>query len=125
MLERCQRLREAGIPLHVEVGYRVARKFADLGYEEFYILPGRKIISLLTGQVAHFPVEHEQFFFNVLTNEEAVELLSRQGADIESLQYHDQRVWELTASLQSTGKRIAVSSESLDEAFLDLLIQLL
>ena len=60
-------------------GLRLSRGFADVGYEEFVVLPNGKLMSLFTGQQSEFSSDHRGFFFEVLTIERLIELLSQNG----------------------------------------------
>jgi hypothetical protein len=43
----------------------VARGFADVGYESFAVLPGRRLLSLFTGKITPLQEQEAEFFFLV------------------------------------------------------------
>jgi hypothetical protein len=86
----------AGSPVDLSAGARCGRGFADLGYEEFLILPPRKLLSLFTGQISELNPEHEKFFFAIPSPDQMVAELDRRGIDIVGLTFERQRTWVLT-----------------------------
>lgn len=65
-LKICSQLKDISTQ-HFEAGDRIARGFADLGFEEYLLLPNEKILSLYTASVVPFPSEHKHHFFKVLS----------------------------------------------------------
>ena len=94
-LGRCEQLKEAGIELQLGPGRRIARGFADLGYEEFYSLSGSKMASIYTGHTSELPPEHQKFFFLVPGFDTLVDEIVRRDFDLVSLEFLDQRDWQL------------------------------
>ena len=101
-----------------EEGMKIARGFADLGYEEFLLLPGGKLLALYSGQVTQFPEEHRRFFFEVPTPDQVAARLNKAFWDIRSLQLEDQRTWMLTIVNAKTGAVLTFSADLLEECFL-------
>lgn len=66
-LARCEVLKQRGFPQKIEAGTHVSRGFADLGYEQFIVLPAGTLLSLFTGDRSTLLDEHRQFFFCVPT----------------------------------------------------------
>lgn len=64
-LKRAQRLFRSGIIFDIKPGVKVAREFADIGFEEFCVLPGQKIVSLFTGAKSELPPDYQEHFFVV------------------------------------------------------------
>ena len=65
LLSLYQTLHRAGFRPPLREGRRVARGFADVGFEEFWILPARKLVSIVNGVASELQSEHERFFFAV------------------------------------------------------------
>lgn len=94
-LKLCEEFKQKCGAIPLSDGMKVARGFADLGYEEFLLLPGDKLLSLYSGQVTAFPHEHANFFFEVPTADELVDRIVRAFWDIEELVFQEQRRWVL------------------------------
>jgi hypothetical protein len=118
----CNRLRLLGLEPRFEVGDVVARGFADLGFEEFQVLPGPRLLSLTAGTVKPLPDDHRQHFFWIPSVDEAIELLEERGATIDLCSREDGRTWNVKISVQS-GASIEVSERSLHEALLHALVE--
>lgn len=118
----CNTLRLRGLEPRFEVGDVVARGFADLGFEEFQVLPGPRILSLTAGTAKPLPDDHRQHFFWIPSVDESVELLEARGVTIEACTREDHRTWTIKASRQ-TGTSIEVAARSLHEALLQALVE--
>ena len=121
-LEICQKLSHGGFRPEFYPGARVARGFADLGFEEFSFLPGQKIVSLLTGEQSAILPEHADHFFLVPSLDETLNFIHKVGIDIDSLVYQDQRQWDLRCRNIKTGECKAISDVSLEIAILKILL---
>lgn len=121
LLRSCERLKALGFAREFENGMRVARGFADLGYEEFFFLSGRKIVSIFSGQSSPFPTEHEKFFFWVPPIDVLMEAISLRGFDIENIQYPMQREWVVRARHVESGAQIETRNAELHTATADCL----
>jgi hypothetical protein len=86
-----------GLTPRFEPGDIVARGFADLGYEEFQVLPSEKILSLTAGSVSALPSEHASHFFWIPSVDELTELLERQGVSCVACSRVEQREWLVEA----------------------------
>lgn len=96
ILTRFEKLFQSGmLSTDFRPGGRFARSFADVGFEEFLILPNGALCSLVSGQKSSVGAEHDEHLFPVLSEEEMIQALSLQGATIVSLEYVEQREWEL------------------------------
>jgi hypothetical protein len=84
-----------------EAGDVVARGFADLGFEEFQVLPGINLLSLTAGTVKPLPFEHRDHFFWIPSVDEAVELIEASAYQIVSCVRADMRSWIITLSSDS------------------------
>lgn len=118
-LRGCERLKELGVSDDFEPGQRISRRFADLGYEEFLLVPGDKLISLFTGQTSELPGDHRRFFFLVPTVEEMIQMILRSDFDLRGIDLIDQREWE--AVIEREGDRRAFRAGRIDEALLEAL----
>jgi len=86
-----------GLAPRFEPGDIVARGFADLGYEEFQVLPSSKILSLTAGSVSALPSEHASHFFWIPSTDEITEILERRGVPCVTCSRVDQREWLVEA----------------------------
>jgi hypothetical protein len=120
----CNRLRLLDLEPRFEVGDVVARGFADLGFEEFQVLPGPRILSLTAGTVKPLPDDHREHFFWIPSVDEAIELLEGRGVTIDLCSREDGRTWKVKISPQSRAS-IEVSERSLHEALLRALVEVL
>lgn len=86
-----------GLTPRFEPGDVVARGFADLGYEEFQVLPSQKILSLTAGSVSALPSEHASHFFWIPSIDEITEILERRGVPCVSCSRVERREWLVEA----------------------------
>jgi hypothetical protein len=93
--EVCHELKRWGLEPRFEPGDIVARGFADLGYEEFQVLPSAKLLSLTAGTVSPLPTDHAAHFFWVPSVDETIDLLEKRGAASVALNRVDQREWRV------------------------------
>lgn len=116
-LKLCESLKSAGRPGKFGSGTRISRGFADVGFEEFVILPNGKTMSLFTGAQSEFLDEHKGFFFEVPTVEDFLVELEIRGERIVAVEFIDQREWRVqTTSLKG-------ASRELQEALAGCLLQ--
>ena len=118
----CNTLRARGLEPRFEVGDVVARGFADLGFEEFQVLPGPRLLSLTAGTVTQLPDEHRQHFFWIPSVDEAVALLEIQGYTVVSLTREEAREWRLSLSHEMSAG-VEVGARTLHEVVLRALVQ--
>lgn len=119
----CNTLQTYGLEPRFEVGDVVARGFADLGFEEFQVLPGPRLLSLTAGTVTHLLDEHRQHFFWIPAVDEAVALLETQRYTVASLRREDAREWRLFLR-HEMGDEVEVGARTLHEVVLRALVQL-
>ncbi|MFN4895272.1 MAG: hypothetical protein ACK5GN_04165 [Pseudomonadota bacterium] len=119
----CNSLRLLGLEPRFEVGDVVARGFADLGFEEFQVLPGPRILSLTAGTVKPLPDDHREHFFWIPSADEVVSLIEQSGATINECFREDCRDWRIVVQI-SSGKAFTVSARSIHETLLRALIEL-
>ncbi len=97
-LKLCESLKAIGRPGQFRSGSRVSRGFADVGFEEFVLLPNGKMMSLFTGAQSDFLEEHRGFFFEVPTIEDFLAELELRGERIVTVEFIDQRMWRVQGS---------------------------
>jgi hypothetical protein len=98
----CNELRQWGLSPRFEPGDVVARGFADLGFEEFQVLPGPKLLSLTAGTLTALPAEHAGHFFWIPSVDESVSLIEKVGAVICSCSREEGREWVLALKIRDT-----------------------
>lgn len=90
-LELLGKLADRGYLRDFECGDMVGRGFADVGYEEFVVLPDARLCSLYTGQVVDLPVSDgkqgsaSRFHFLVPTLQQLGDIICRAGFENISL----------------------------------------
>ncbi len=120
----CNELRVWGLEPRFEPGDIVARGFADLGFEEFQVLPGPRLLSLTAGTASALPDEHRGHFFWIPSIDEAVELLEVRGAQIESCKRDDGRDWILEMRIADSSN-VTLRSDTLHGVLLRGLFRVL
>lgn len=90
-----KQLFDAGLRFDLRPGAALARGFADMGEEEFILLPGRKLLSSYTGKLSTLEAEAEKFFYVLPTVSEMTDKLQRLNYDIDGLVFAEQREWRL------------------------------
>ncbi|NDC36545.1 MAG: hypothetical protein EBZ48_00660 [Proteobacteria bacterium] len=123
-LKLCEALHHASPGQDLEPGTKIARGFADLGYEEFLLLPGEKLLALYSGQVTLLQEEHRRFFFPVPTPDEMVERIIRDNWDILNLTYEEQRSWRLTICEATTKVTRTIVGSTIEESLVRGLLAL-
>lgn len=120
-IERCFALKGTGFSRPFEVGERVARGFADLGYEEFIVLPSDRLLSLFTGKITSLKQDDLTHLFHIPDVDQLLLWLNQQGVDVESISSTDQRSWKISYnSERGSGQE---SSLSIPGALIELLIK--
>ncbi len=109
-----------GLAPRFEPGDVVARGFADLGYEEFQVLPGPKLLSLTAASVTNLPPDDTKHFFWIPSVDESFSLVERLGADHLVCSRVDGREWEV--SCQVRGEKVLESARDLHLAALKALL---
>jgi hypothetical protein len=90
-----------GLAPRFEPGDVIARGFADLGYEEFQVLPGPKILSLTAASVTNLPADDTRHFFWIPSVDESLGLIERQGAEQLMCARIDGREWQVSCQVRS------------------------
>lgn len=104
------------------LGSRLGRGFADIGYEEFILLPGSRLLSLFTGNVSALDEVRREHLFEILSADQLIAEIHEQGFEIEDLRCLDMRTWEGRVKNQSNGSCHHYHSPSLEELLLTLLL---
>lgn len=112
----CNELKQWGLQPRFEPGDIVARGFADLGHEEFQVLPGPKLLSLTAGTVSQVQDDSALHFFWIPSVDEITTLLEKAGAQCVSLSRQNQREW--VAEAQHRDSIECQRARSLHEALL-------
>ena len=119
-LESFQTLRDLGLVPSFEIGTRVGRGFADLGYEEYCVLPGNRLQSLLTGTIAPLVDADKPKLFAVLSVDEIVERIVLAGCDVVNISSPEQRDWFLELSMNGGEHEVFKGRSLLDAAIAGL-----
>jgi len=117
-LELFAELRTLSQPANFVVGMQIARGFADLGFEEFLVLQGKKILSLFTGKITQLNQEEEHHLFLIYTPDQLVNMINQSGFEIKRLEFCDQRTWKLECAPND----ISIEADSLLTGLLRALI---
>jgi hypothetical protein len=102
----CNELKQWGLSPRFEPGDVVARGFADLGFEEFQVLPGPKLLSLTAGTLSPLPAEHAAHFFWIPSVDESVALVEKAGGEIRSCARPESREWVLELRIRDAFEEI-------------------
>lgn len=119
--DKCLQLKELGYPQSFDVGATIGRGFADLGVEEFRVLPGNKLVSLMTGDISTVTEEARDHFFLIPTVDQLACSLYGYDCDIDTLVFKDQREW----CLHIVDSPDLVKGPSLMDVFLQQVIKVL
>jgi len=114
-LKECEALQQAGWKPALKAGMRVARGFADLGYEEFYLLPQNKLVSIYTGESSQYNPTERDFFFLVPDTKQLIAELNNRECEIISLEHEDNREWVLCLSSED---RVCFKGNSIKSALI-------
>jgi len=110
-----------GLEPRFEAGDIVARGFADLGFEEFQVLPGPQLLSLTAGTTKPLSDDHRHHFFWIPSVDEAVAIIEQQGVMLSECVREDARNWRISAQMRSDAS-VEVIARSLHEALLRTLL---
>lgn len=108
--------KEWGLQPRFEPGDIVARGFADLGFEEFQVLPSNKLLSLTAGSITPISSERTQHFFWIPSIDEIGEILEKLGIKFIACKRVDQREW--VVEVKSGEEFEMISNRSLHHAML-------
>ena len=117
-LDKCYELHQSGFRFDFDKGKKVARGFADLGYEEFYLLPGEKIVSVFTGSVAPFDDQAGEHFFVIPSSADLIVAIEQLDFDLKALDYCERRTWRLQLSHISTNDTQSFEGVQIEQALI-------
>lgn len=120
-LQACDELHKQGLRPKFEPGEIVARGFADLGFEEFLILPSGKLLSVMTGTMTELAEGDRERLVLVPTVEQLVEILEQRKCYLEKIEFVDGVRWDCAAKFSDAN--IFSQSRSLKWGLMDLLIK--
>ena len=120
----CDELRIWGLEPRFEPGDVIARGFADLGFEEFQVLPSSQMLSLTAGSISRIPDDHKGHFFWIPSVDEGIAWLEARGVTVQQCTREDARTWTLSL-LQPGGESVEARGESLHETVLRALLVVL
>lgn len=122
-LEKCHRLSYHGWLKNFQPGSIVARGFADVGFEEFYILHDFRIVSLLSGITKDFEESDRQHFFIVPEISEITKECELKDIKIISLELEKDRNWKVVLEGRTCPTVVSCSSTP-EDALLDTLLEI-
>jgi len=95
-----------------QFGELVARRFADVGYEEFLVLPQGKMVSILSGTITMIPTDDDASLFVVPSVERLVSWCEEIGGKVVSIERVDLRDW-CVKLLNNVGSLISAQDRDL------------
>jgi hypothetical protein len=117
----CNELQAWGIRPSFEVGQIVARGFADIGSEEFLVLPGEKLLSLTAGTIKPIPEDHKEFFYWIPSEDECAKQIDLTGVSKIAIGRESTRKWVVTCEVD--GEAIETSDKVLRIALIQMLLE--
>jgi hypothetical protein len=121
LLKICQAIKNSGIEFSLVPGSRLARGFADLGFEEFILLEGNRLISLYRGTQSEFLMEEQKHFFRIPNLLEIQQAIYELNYNIIEMEFKDQREWYLKLENQQDKKIVENSAKDLESLFIRIL----
>ena len=106
------------------LGSRLGRGFADIGFEEFVLLPDGRVLSLFTGNISALDEVRREHLFEILTADQLIAVIHEKGYEIESLRCQDMRTWAGSVRNLADCSSRSYESASLEELLLSLLLQI-
>lgn len=100
----------------------MGRGFADLGYEEFLVLPGEKLLSLFTGQVSQLNDENRRFLFPIPSVKQLINHIQLAGYDLISVTFEEQRRWKLVMRRSGSSESPTIEHVDLEGVLLEALL---
>lgn len=94
-LSLCNTLKDLGFPQERFVGKQLGRGFADLGYEQFLLLPAGRLLSLFTGHVTPLDSIDSTHLFAIPSVEQMHVFLHSTGCVFESIHCDESYRWHI------------------------------
>ena len=124
-LSQCYELWKLGFSFTLVPGHRIARGFADVGYEEYSVLNDHQAVSLFAGNTIVLDEFYLNYYFFIPTADQIFNELYSKGWDVEKLIWKNQRTWELTVHLASESEQtMTLSGPTLLSAGVEALIRI-
>ena len=120
-LKTCDNVHKLGLRPRFEPGEIVARGFADLGFEEFLILPSKKLLSVMTGNIAELADGDRDRLVFVPGVEQLVEILEERKCFLERIEFVDGVRWVGLARFLE--EQISCESKSLKACLMNLVLK--
>lgn len=117
-LAECEQLPRESFPLLLKPGGFVGRGFADIGFELFSVLPGEKLLSLMTGARTQPTEPERQHLFPVPLVDDLLRTVTEQGG--EGIQLENRQGWTVEASFSD--EKVSAEAESLHLALIRLFL---
>ena len=108
----------------LEVGDRVGRGFADIGHEEFIVLTGNRLLSLLTGAVTELNQDRREHLFLILSADQLLKKIIQASFEVVKLESINRRSWVCLLRDDSGKREISIESPSIEEAFVRGLLEI-
>lgn len=121
-LRKCQELHALGVYPDFTAGTRVARGFADLGFEEFWFIPPNSLVSLFTGKKSDLTADDKRHFFVVPDSDELLDEILRRGVCPAELSFREGRSWHIESKQSNSRNAIKADSPELCSALIDFLL---
>ena len=123
-LKACERLRSAGWTPELIPGLRVARGFADLGYEEFLILPNGKLLSIFSGTMSE-SIGDAKHLFVVPDIAILLRLIEEASYRVDQIVNKEDRNWEVFLSAnQPLDQQSCFEGDTIASALIEAAISL-
>jgi hypothetical protein len=122
VLELSSYLKKISVEPLFEAGETVGRGFADIGYEEFLVLPNKRLLSLYAGTLSALEISHAHHFFVIPDEQQLLGLYEVHSVVVERCSFlRSRRTWEVTIEFPS-GERKVAEGAHLKELLLSLLL---
>lgn len=103
-VEACHRLYRRGALQSFRPGDVVARGFADVGFEEFFILHDGSLLSLTTSRRSELPPTERHAFFLLPSTDDLIAEIERLGGVVSTISRDTERVrWRLCTHTNDAG----------------------
>lgn len=104
-----------------QAGQVVSRGFADLGFEEFVIMPNGQLLSMYSGQLSKVDFQNDESFFLVPDLDQLSGKLIELGFDIIRLVPSEEGRWLLEFKSSDSGELSEVRATTIEGTFLEAL----
>lgn len=119
--EACHRLYRHGALQSFGPGDVVARGFADIGFEEFFVLHDGSLLSLTSGRRSELPLTERHAFFLIPSTDDTVAEIERLGGSITAIERHSDGLQWSVHLTSNDGQSKEVEAFSFDEGLMKAL----